>query len=64
MCLELMDNDYFKKGNEITIARYEARGNPLPPMNLEKYSPENIAATLADEVSCLSSSMMNVWRLI
>lgn len=64
MCLELMDNGYYKEGNEANIARYEARGTPLPPMDLEKYSPENIAATLANEVSCLSSSMINVWRLI
>lgn len=36
--LELGDNDYFVLGMETAVARPEAAGFPLPPMDLEKYA--------------------------
>lgn len=51
MCLELMDNDYFKKGSQISIERFRALGIELPPMDLEKYSKKNREQTEATEVS-------------
>lgn len=36
--LELMDNDYFVLGMEAAVARVEAAGFTLPPMDLEQYA--------------------------
>ncbi|KAL8739520.1 MAG: hypothetical protein Q9190_007681, partial [Brigantiaea leucoxantha] len=50
-CLELMDNDYFKEGAERAVARMEAAGYVLPPMDLEQYSKANVEASNAQEAA-------------
>ena len=42
-----MDNDYFKEGAERAVARMEAAGYVLPPMDLEQYSKANVEASNA-----------------
>ncbi|MCJ1425912.1 hypothetical protein MMC29_003813 [Sticta canariensis] len=48
LMLEQMDNDYFVLGMQTAVARAEAAGFPLPPMDFEKYARkrgEEVAAT-------------------
>lgn len=47
LMLEQGDNDYFKEGMETAVARAEAAGFILPPMDFEKYArkPEEVEAT-------------------
>lgn len=47
LMLEQMDNDYFVAGMETAVARAEAAGFTLPPMDLEKYArqPDENEAT-------------------
>lgn len=51
MMLEQMDNDYFVLGMEIAVARAEAAGFVLPPMDLEEYAAKPDAEVEATEVS-------------
>ncbi|MCJ1267617.1 hypothetical protein MMC22_007503 [Lobaria immixta] len=63
--LEMGDNDYFKEGMETAVARAEAAGFVLPPMDFEKYArkpKEEVEATepatTADEAGSDSKSKM------
>ncbi|MCJ1467810.1 hypothetical protein MMC07_006435 [Pseudocyphellaria aurata] len=52
--LELMDNDYFVLGSETAVARLEAAGVTVPPMDLEQYARdpnEDVQATKPAQIS-------------
>ena len=48
-----MDNDYFVRGMEAAVARLEAAGIVLPPVDHEKYDAEKEEPAGATRVSCL-----------
>lgn len=51
LMLEQMDNDYFVVGMQTAVARAEAAGFPLPPMDFEKYARKPDEEVEATEVS-------------